>query len=86
MKRGIIIYTAGEAPAHWSVDDERLVKNSIPGVEAVEIITSRTGHFDVMDAWWSLRSKGMAYIECKMATFTEDGELKQTGRTLRLSG
>jgi hypothetical protein len=86
MKKGVIIYTAGEAPASWTEEKEKLVKRSIAGAEAVEIITTRTGHFDILDAWWALSSKGMANIECKMATFTGDGELKDTGRTLRLCG
>jgi len=86
MKRGVIIYTAGEAPASWTEDKEKLVKASVVGAEAVEIITTRTGHFDVLDAWWSLNSKGMDYIECKLAMFTEDGELNDTGRILRLCG
>ena len=86
MKRGVIIYTAGEAPMSWTEDMERRVKSSVTGAEAVEIITTRTGHFDVLDAWWSLKSKGMAHIECKMSIFTEDGELKDTGRALRLCG
>jgi hypothetical protein len=86
MKRGVIIYTAGEAPASWTEDKEKLVKASVVGAEAVEIITTRTGHFDVLDAWWSLNSKGMDYIECKLAIFAENGDLNDTGRILRLCG
>jgi hypothetical protein len=86
LKRGVIIYTVGEAPASWTEDREKLMKSSVFGAEAVEIITTRTGHFDVLDAWWSLKSKGMNYIECKLAMFTEDGELNDTGRILRLCG
>jgi len=86
VKRGMIIYAAGEAPASWTENKERLVKRSVVEAEAVEIITSRTGHYDVMDAWWSLHAKGMAHIECKLAMFAEDGELNDTGRILRLCG
>jgi len=86
LKRGLIIYTAGEAPTSWTEEKEKFVKDSIVGAQAVEIITTRTGHFDILDAWWSLNSKGMDYIECKLAMFTEDGELNDMGRTLRLSG
>jgi len=86
LKRGVIIYAAGEAPSSWTEEKEKLVKGSILGAQAVEIITSRTGHFDVLDAWWSLNSKGMDYIECKLAMFTKDGELKETGKALRLAG
>ena len=86
MKRGVIIYTAGEAPTSWTEEKERFVKGSIAGAQAVEIITTRTGYFDVLDAWWSLNAKGMDYIECQLAMFTENGELNDMGRTLRLSG
>jgi hypothetical protein len=86
MKSGVIIYAAGEAPASWTEDKERAVKHSMSGVEFIEIITSRTGHFDVMDAWGSLKVRGAVYVECKMAEFTPNGELKETGRTLRLCG
>jgi len=86
LKRGVIIYTTGEAPVFWTDDNERVLKRSIPGVEAVEIITTRTGHYDVMDAWRSLQTMGMAHVECRMATFTENGELRDTGRVLRLCG
>jgi hypothetical protein len=86
VKRGVIIYTAGEAPASWTEEQEKLVKKSVVGAEAVEIITTKTGHFDILDAWWSLKTRGMAHIECKMAIFTKDGELKETGSALRLCG
>ena len=86
MKKGVIIYTAGEAPTSWTEEKEKFVKSSIVGAQAVEIITTRTGHFDVLDAWWSLNAKGMDHIECKLATFTEDGELDDMGRSLRLRG
>ena len=52
----------------------------------MEIITSGTGHYDVLDAWWALSAKGMAHIECRLAVFGEDEHLKETGRTIRLCG
>jgi hypothetical protein len=86
MKCGVIIYAAGEAPLSWTENKEQVAKRTIGGVESVEIITTRTGHFDVMDAWWSLTVRGMDYVECRMAEFTENGDLKETGRVLRLCG
>jgi hypothetical protein len=86
LKRGVIIYVAGEAPESWNDDHERGVKELLPRVDAIEIITNRTGHFDVMDAWWSLHSKGMTHIECWMAMFAEKVELRDTGRVLMLCG
>jgi hypothetical protein len=86
LKRGVIIYVAGEAPESWNDDHERGVKELLPRVDAIEIITNRTGHFDVMDAWWYLLSKGMTHIECWMAMFAEKVELRDTGRVLMLCG
>jgi hypothetical protein len=86
LKRGVIIYVTGEAPESWSDDHERCIRQSLPGVDAIEIITNRTGHFDVMDAWWSLHAKGMAHIECWMAMFTEKVELRDTERVFMLGG
>jgi hypothetical protein len=86
MKKGVIIYTAGDAPESWTDDKEQLVKSSVAEAEAVEIITNRSGHHDVMDAWWSLVVKGMVRIECRLAVFTEDEQLKETGRAIRLCG
>jgi hypothetical protein len=86
MKKGLIIYAAGGAPASWTEDQEQLVKSSVVGAEAVEIITQHTGHYDVLDAWWSLMVKGMARIECRLALFTSDGQLAETGRSIRLCG
>jgi hypothetical protein len=86
MKKGVIIYAAGDAPRSWTESHEQLVRSSVPGAEAVEIITSGTGHYDVLDAWWALSAKGMAHIECRLAVFGEDDQLKETGRTIRLCG
>jgi hypothetical protein len=52
----------------------------------IEIITTKTGHFDVLDAWWHLLSKGMSLVTCKMAVFRECGEIEFTGKQLRLCG
>jgi len=86
MKKGLIIYAAGDAPTGWTEDQEQLVRCSMVGAEAVEIITQHTGHYDVQDAWLSLITKGIAQIECRLATFTGDGQLRETGRAIRLCG
>ena len=86
MKSGVIIYVAGSAPETWTEDDEVSIKNAEAEADLVEIITTRTGHFDVLDAWRDLISRGMSLITCKMAIFNESGEIKMTGRELRLCG
>jgi len=86
MKSGVIIYVAGNAPQGWSEGDETRIRSTESQADLIEIITTETGHFDVLDAWRDLLSKGMARITCKMAVFSESGEIEFSGRELRLCG
>ena len=86
MKSGVIIYVAGNAPQGWTEDDETGLRNLESQADLIEIITTQTGHFDVLDAWHALLLKGMSYIICKMAVFNESGDIEFTGRELRLCG
>ena len=86
MKSGVIIYVAGNAPQDWTENDEAGVRNLESQADLIEIITTQTGHFDVLDAWRDLLSKGMSRVTFKMAVFGESGEIEFTGRELRLCG
>ena len=86
MKSGVIIYVAGRAPEYWTEDYEAFIKRSMTDADLVEIITTKTGHYDVLDAWWDLLSKGMSLVTCKMAAFSKSGEIEFTGKELRLCG
>jgi len=86
MKTGIIVYAAGKPPQDWNEECEQGVRDLLTGVDAVEIITSETGHFDVPDAWYTLVSKGISLVVCKLAVFNESGQMQLTGRELRLCG
>ena len=86
MKSGVIIYVAGSAPQDWTEDDETRIRSSESHADLIEIITTQTGHFDVMDAWRDLLSRGMSRVTCKMAVFSKSGEIDFTGRELRLCG
>ncbi len=86
MKSGVIIYVAGSAPEDWSEDDEVHIRSSESNANLIEIITTNTGHFDVLDAWRDLLSKGMSLVTCKMAVFSKSGEIEFTGKKLRLCG
>ncbi|MBW2620412.1 MAG: hypothetical protein JRC56_03645, partial [Deltaproteobacteria bacterium] len=48
--------------------------------------TTKTGHFDVIDAWCSLMIRGMKRITCMIGEFTPNGNLAITDRELRLCG
>ena len=86
MKTGIIVYATGKPPQDWNEDHEQSVRELLPGADAVEIITSETGHFDILDAWCELVKMGISLIVCKLAIFNETGQMKLTDKELRLCG
>ena len=50
MKSGVIIYVAGNAPQDWTEENETGVRNLESQADLIEIITTKTEHFDVLDA------------------------------------
>ena len=84
MKSGVIVYVIGEEPAGWDADSEQTSVRRRTKADRVEIITRNTGHFDVLDAWWSLLTRGMKRITCVIGEFTPSGRLMLTGRELGL--
>jgi len=86
MKSGLIIYVVGEEPPNWNAESEMLNIKKSAEVDLVEIITVQTGHFDVLDAWWSLLTKGMKHITCRIGEFSQAGNVTITSRELRLCG
>ena len=86
MKSGIIVYVAGQAPADWTEEKEASLEKAAAGADAVELITSRSGHFDIADAWHALTVRGMNHIVCKSAVFDASGRLRFTGKEMRLCG
>ena len=49
MKSGVIIYVAGNAPQGWSEGDETRIRSTESQTDLIEIITTKTGHFDVKE-------------------------------------
>jgi hypothetical protein len=86
MKSGVIIYVVGKEPANWDADYEMMTIKQNTKADLVEIITAQSGHFDVLDAWWSLITKGMQHITCMIGEFSSAGNLTLTGRKLRICG
>jgi len=86
MKSGLIIYVVGKEPANWDADSELMTIKKSTKADLVEIITAQTGHFDVLDAWWSLLTRGMKRITCMIGKFSPTGNLTLTSRELRLYG
>ena len=86
MKTGIIVYVAGDDSRVPEIDLEEQVKSLELEADRVELVSRRSGHFDVSDAWWYLMTKGMNHIICSIGELTDSGHLELTGRELRLFG
>ena len=86
MRSGLIIYVVGKEPSDWDADFGRKTIQETISADLVEIITAKTGHYDVLDAWCSLLVRGMKRITCMIGEFTPNGKLTLTGRELHLCG
>lgn len=86
MKTGLIVYVVGTEPVNWDADSNSRAIQQICQADLVEIITVKSGHFDVLDAWWSLLTRGMKRIVCIIGEFTPTGELTLKERSLCLCG
>ena len=86
MKTGLIVRVFGSEPLGW--DANRAIEEVKHTTQAnqIELITDKTGHYDVHDAWRSLLSIGMKRIACMIGEFTTSGTVRLTGRELRLWG
>ena len=83
MKTGAIIYVIGKENDK-DFDVIKAVKNLKIEADKVEIVSSRSGHFDIMDAWWSLTAKGMKRIVCMIAEIINGSDIRLTGREIQL--
>ena len=86
MKTGLIVYVVGTEPVDWDANSEMRAIKLSSRADLIEIITVKSGHFDVLDAWWSLLTRGMKRIVCIIGEFTPSGNLTLKGRKLCLCG
>jgi 3-mercaptopyruvate sulfurtransferase SseA len=86
MKTGVIVYVVGGEGLYDDLDMEKAVKKLNINADRVEVVSARSAHFDVMDAWWLLTTKGMKKIVCMLAEVVNHSKINLTGRELRLCG
>ncbi|QTA88762.1 hypothetical protein [Desulfonema magnum] len=86
MKTGIIIYVLGNDPSDDAFDEKKAVKELEVGADKVEVVFSGEKHFDIMDAWFKLTTKGMHRIVCMFGEIAEHSAIKLTGREFQLCG
>jgi hypothetical protein len=84
MKTGAIVYVVGKEYFPKDFDMAGALKNLEIHVERVELVSSGSGHYDIMDAWWSLTAKGMKRIICLIAEVVNGSDLRLTGREIQL--
>ncbi|MBU1056004.1 MAG: hypothetical protein KKC46_19585 [Proteobacteria bacterium] len=86
MKTGVIVCMVGDQTSETNFDLVQAVKNLKINADRVEVVSSKEGHFDVMDACWVLTARGMNRIVCMTCELVSHSELRLTGRELRLCG
>ncbi len=84
MKTGAIVYVVGKENLSKDFDMAVALKNLEIDADRVELVSPRSGHFDIMDAWWSLTAKGMKRIVCMIAEIVNGSDLRLTGREIQL--
>ena len=84
MKTGAIVYVVGKENLSEDFDMEVALKNLEIDADRVELVSSGSGHYDIMDAWWSLTAKGMKRIVCMIAEIVNGSDLRLTGREIQL--
>ena len=84
MKTGAIVYVVGKENLSKAFDMEVALKNLEINADRVELVSPGSGHFDIMDAWWSLTAKGMKRIVCMIAEIVNGSDLRLTGREIQL--
>lgn len=86
MRTGLIVYVVGTEPDNWDAASETMALKQKKKADMVEIITDRTGHYDVLDAWRTLLCRGMKRISCIIGEFSPGGNLTLKNRELHLCG
>ncbi len=84
MKTGAIVYVVGKENLPKNFDITVAVKKLEIDAERVELVSSGSGHYDIMDAWWWLTTKGMKRIICLIAEVVNGSDLRLTGREIQL--
>lgn len=86
MKTGVILYITGEEPEAFAIRDLPFDQDVEIRADRLEVISGKTGHYDIHNAWWSLQAKGVHRVICRMAEFTPAGKVRLTGKEMRLCG
>ncbi|OQY14158.1 MAG: hypothetical protein B6I30_01360 [Desulfobacteraceae bacterium 4572_187] len=84
MKTGAIVYVVGKENLAKNFDMEVALKNLEIDADRVEFVSPGSGHFDIMDAWWSLTARGMKRVVCMIAEIVNGSDLRLTGREIQL--
>jgi hypothetical protein len=85
VKTGLILYITGDD--RRCPTDKTVLLRQMPGwVDRVEVVSKHNGFFEISDAWWALTARGMHRIICRIGEIGPSGNIRMTGRELRLHG
>ncbi len=86
MKTGTILYITGNEPVNSNLNKNKVFKHLGIISDHMEFISDKSGHMDMHDAWFSLVSKGVHHVNCRLASFNINGDLELSAREMRLMG
>lgn len=84
MRTGVIVYMLDE---NFPVENEPKLAAAVKAshqADRVEVVSRDQKHFDVMDAWWKLTTKGMQRFVFMFLDSPLDGTSKPSRRHLRV--
>ena len=85
MKKGVIIYIAGDA-GHPDREPPNIKETLNIDADSVEIVSGRSNGFDIHNAAWRMTAAGMETIVCLTAVYNASDDLRLTGRMMKLCG
>ena len=86
MKTGAILYITGASPPGEGVEAGKLARDLGIHADRALLVSQTIGYENVIDAWWTLLTKGMKQVVCCVVS-TQDGKtFLLNGEPLRLCG
>ena len=84
MRTGVIVYMLDE---NFPVENEPKLAAAVKvshQADRVEVVSRDQKHFDVMDAWWKLTTKGMQRVVFMFLGASPENKIKPSRRHLRV--
>jgi hypothetical protein len=84
LKKGAIICIDGKPPDNWTKNNEVAFRNQLTKYDAVRFITPQIDAGLLNGIWFNMLARGITDLVVAIATFSETGQLKLSGKGCRL--